>query len=187
MKNSRIRSGLAAAVAVATIGVVSLGLTGAESAAGDIKAKPATPTPVATDQPIGTMTVTPPGGAAFDVDIYSLQVGAGVAVSDASGAGRTTSRPSVSEMVVTRKVDSKSPIFFRYLTTGRILPEVDVVGTLKDGTAFAYELSNVIISGQSASAGGSDFGENMSLNFTKITTAVGAESTTYDLATARTE
>lgn len=180
--SSRIRPRLATVLAVAAIAVVSLGLTGAGTAdAGSDKSKPPAPTP--SNRPVATMVIHPSGGQPITVPVYSLQEGVGVGVSSSSGGTRETSRPSVSEMIVTRKTDSISPVLFGYITRGTTLPEVDLTGSLPDGTPFEYELTDVIVAGLSTSAGGSAFNESLSLNFTKIKTTVGANSATYDLAT----
>jgi type VI secretion system secreted protein Hcp len=181
MNISPIRPRLATVLAVAAIGAVSVGLTGAGSADAGDKSK--TPAPTPGDQPVATMTIHPSGEEPFSVPVYSLQDGVGVGVSSPAGGTRETSRPSVSEMTVSRKTDSTSPVLFRYITRGTILPEVDLSGTLPDGTAFEYELTDVILSGFSTSAGGSSFSESLSLNFTKIVTTVGGNSAGYDLAT----
>jgi type VI protein secretion system component Hcp len=181
VKTSRIRPRLATVLAVATIGAVSLGLTGAGSAtAGNNQAKP--PAPVATSQPVATMTIRPSEGQPFSVPVYSLQHGVGIGISSASGGNREASQPSVSEMTLTRKTDSISPVLFGYVTRGTNLPEVELVGSLPDGTPFEYKLTDVYISGLATSAGGNSFSESLSLNFAKITTTVGANSVTYDLA-----
>lgn len=183
MNISRIRPRLASLLAVAAIGAVSLGLVGAGSATADNeKAKPP-PVPTPGNQPVATMTIHPPSGEPFSIPVHSLQHGAGVGVSGASGGSRQTSQPSVTEMTVTRNTDSTSPVLFGYLTWGTNLPEVELAGSLPDGTPFEYELTDVLISGHSTAAGGSSFSESLSLNFTKITTTVGANSATYDLVT----
>ena len=182
VNNPRIRPRLATVLAVAAIGAVSFGLTGAGSAdAGNVKSKAPAPTP--TDQPVATMTIHPSGEEPFSVPVYTLQEGVGVGISSPAGGTREASRPSVSEMTVSRKTDSTSPVLFGYITRGMTLPEVDLTGTLPDGTPFEYELTDVILSGFSTSAGGSSFSESLSLNFTKIVTTVGANSAGYDLAT----
>ncbi|WP_191277736.1 type VI secretion system tube protein Hcp [Nocardioides flavus (ex Wang et al. 2016)] len=168
-------------LAVPAIGAVALGLTGAGSASGNDRARP--PAPVATSQPVATMTIHPEGGQPFSTPVYSLQNGIGVGVSSSSGGTRTSSQPSVSEMTLTRTTDDISPVLFGYNTRGAILPEVELTGSLPDGTPFAYELRDVIISGLSTSAGGTSFSETLSLNFTKITTTVGDSTAAYDLAT----
>jgi type VI secretion system secreted protein Hcp len=182
MNSSRIRPRLTTALAVAAIGVASFGLTGAGSADA---AKPKPPAPTPSDQPVATMTIHPSGEAPFSVPVYTLQEGVGVGVSSPTGGTRETSKPSVSEMVVTRKTDSTSPVLFSYITRSTTLPEVDLAGTLPDGTPFAYELTDVILSGFSTSAGSSSFSESLSLNFTRIKTTVGANSAGYDLATGK--
>ena len=83
---------------------------------------------------------------------------------------------------MTRSTDSTSPVLFGFLTRGTVLPKVEIAGSLPGGTPFSYELTDVIISGFSSSAGGSSFAESMSLNFTKIKMTVGDNTTTYDLA-----
>ena len=59
---------------------------------------------------------------------------------------------------------------------------MELTGSLPDGTPFEYEPAEGFISGFSTSAGGSSFSESVALNFTKITTRVGASSAAYDLA-----
>lgn len=183
MDTSRIRPRLATVLAVAAIGAVSFGLTGAGNADA---AKPKPPAPTPGDQPIATMTIHPDGAQPFDVPVYSLQEGVGVAISSPAGGTREASKPSVSEMVVSRKTDSTSPTLFRYITTGTKLPEVDLAGTLPDGTPFEYVLTDVLLSGVSTSAGGGTSNESVSLNFAKIRTTVGANSVEYDLETTKT-
>lgn len=184
MNKSRFRPGLATVLAVAAMGAVSLGLTSAGSAsAGNGNGKANPPAPVLSGQPVATMTIHPSNGQPFDVPVYSLQHGVGVGISNSSGGSRETTRPSVSEMTLTRKTDSISPVLFGYITRGTNLPEVDLNGSLPDGTPFEYELTDVLISGFSTSAGGNSFSESVSLNFTKIKTTVGVTSATYDLLT----
>ena len=183
VNKSRIRPRLATLLAVATIGAVSLGLTGAGSANADNDKSKPPPVPTPSNQPVATMTIHPSSGQPFSVPVHSLQHGVGVGISSPSGGTRQTSQPSVSEMTLTRNTDSISPVLFGYITRGTNLPEVELTGSLPDGTPFEYELTDVLISGLSTSAGGSSFNESLSLNFTKIRTTVGASSAAYDLAT----
>jgi hypothetical protein len=179
----RSRPRLATALAVAIIGALSFGLTGAGSADAG-KPTPTPPPPDATSKPVASMTVHPPTGSDITVPVYSLQWGAGLGVSSPSGGTRATSNPSISELTVSRNTDSTSPVLFGYLTRATTLPVVTLTGALPDGTPFEYELRDVIISGFSSSAGGSSYQESLSLNFTKIIDTVGGNSTAYDLVTA---
>ena len=187
MTRSLNRPRTATVIAVAVLGAVSLGLSGAGSADAG---KPKPPPTASTDKPVAMMTIDPTANQDGDeivVPVYSLQWGAGLGVGSAAGGGpRTTSQPSVSEMTVTRKTDSTSPVLVGYLTTATTLPLVTLTGHLPDGTPFEYDLTDVIISGHSSSAGGSSYSDAVSLNFTKITTTVGSSSTTYNLATGQT-
>lgn len=182
MNNSGIRPRLATVLAVAAIGALSFGLTGAGSAAaGPQKPKPPMATP--NNRPVATMTIHPSNGQPFSVPVYSLQVGVGAGVSAPSGGTHTASRASVSEMTLTRHTDSTSPVLFGYIVRGTHLPEVDLTGSLPDGTPFAYKLTGVLISGLSTSAGGTSFEESVALNFTTIRTTVGTNTAVYNLAT----
>lgn len=181
MTTTRVRPRLATVLAVALIGAVSFGISSAGSAGAD---KPKPPPVTTGDQPIATMTIRPATGQPYNIDVHSLQLGVGIGVSSPRGGPRTISEPSVSEITVSRKTDSTSPILFGYITRATILPEVELTGSLPDGTAFAYELTDVIVSGLSESAGSNQFSESLSLNFTKIRTTVGANTAAYDLTTA---
>jgi len=119
-----------------------------------------------------------------DSNITTYQWGAGIGVSSQSGGNRTVSVPSVSELTLTRYVDSISPLFFNALTSG------DPIGTvvISDG-ALTIELREVIISGYSLSASDgatpqqNPRAESISLNFTRVIYSVDDGSACYDLAT----
>jgi type VI secretion system secreted protein Hcp len=183
VNTSPFRPRLATTLAVGLIGALSLGLTLVGSAdAGNGRTTPP-PVPNRSGQPAATMVIHPSSGEDITTEVSSLQVGVGVGVTSPSGAGRSTSAPSVSEMVVTRRTDSNSPVLFSYITRGTVFPQVTLTGALPDGTPVEYVLENVILSGFSTAAGGADWSESLSLNFAKITTTVGPNSATYNLAT----
>lgn len=121
-----------------------------------------------------------------DSNISSLQFGAGLGVSSPSNGVRSVSKPSVSELTLTRNVDELSPLFFQALTMGESIGKVEI----KRGT-LVMELEDVIISGYSVSASDSQSPptsgkptESMSLNYTKITYSVNTSGTCFDLTTS---
>jgi type VI protein secretion system component Hcp len=182
VNTSRFRPRLATTLAVGLIGALSLGLTLVGSAdAGSGRTTPP-PVPNRSGQPAATMVIHQSSGEDITTEVSSLQVGVGVGVSN-SGPGPMPSNPQVSEMVVTRTTDSNSPVLFSYITQGTRLYMLTLTGALPDGTPVEYVLENVILSGFSTAAGGADWSESLSLNFAKITTTVGPNSATYNLAT----
>ena len=138
------------------------------------------------------------------IEIGSVQWGVGRAISSPTGgANREVSAPSISELTITKTLDSTSPKLFLNAVggSGNIakveLHLVDNSSTGGAGTVF-YKLilKNVLVSGQSTSAAaGSDRPtESISLNFTKIEmeyVTIGvdgksSEKANYDLTTAKT-
>ncbi|TWH02372.1 Hemolysin-coregulated protein (uncharacterized) [Nocardioides sp. J9] len=182
MTTSRTRARLAAVLAVGAIGAVSIGLTSVGTADADKGGKPPKPEPGTSA--VATMTIHPSSGDPIEVEVTSLQTGVGVSVSGSAASGqREASRPSLTEMNVTRSTDSTSPVLFGYITTGTLLPEVELAGTLPDGTPFEYELGDVFLSSQASAAGDENFTESLSLNFASIRTTVGGNSAAYDQGT----
>lgn len=107
------------------------------------------------------------------VDIGSLQFGVGRAISTPAGstANREASEPSVSEVTLTKTLDSSSPKFFTEACTGAAGKKVviDLVSTGSPGVTYTqYTLYNTLVSGYSVSTGGDRPAESLSLSFTKI-------------------
>jgi type VI secretion system secreted protein Hcp len=139
------------------------------------------------------------------IELQSVQWGVGRGISSPTGGtNREASAPSISELTLTKTLDSSTPKLFLNAVGGSgVIPKVELhfVDTSSTGGAgtvfYSLELTNVLVSGLSTSAAaGSDRPqESISLNFTKIemkysivdekggTTVVGAEG--YDLATAK--
>ncbi|MCC5986217.1 MAG: type VI secretion system tube protein Hcp [Pararhodobacter sp.] len=132
--------------------------------------------------------------------IDSLQWGAGRGIMTPSGStrNREASEPSVSEITVTKSMDSSSPSFFTEALTGNKGAEVKInlVSTGSPGRVFAtYTLSDALVSGYNMSSGGDRPSESISINFSKIQfkyipskTEHGAGTPTtvsYDLATTK--
>lgn len=132
-------------------------------------------------------------------ECHSFQWGAGVGVGSPRGGDRTTSEPSVSEISVTKTLDTSSEKIFKSLLNGDNLGEGTISFTAAvKGTAIAYatlKLDDVIVSGYSMSSGGDGLpSESISLNFKKFDWAfsgrddqqVGkATHLIYDLSTAK--
>ncbi|CBS86350.1 Hcp family type VI secretion system effector [Azospirillum lipoferum] len=107
------------------------------------------------------------------LDVSSLQWGVGRAISTPSGstANREASEPSVSEVTITKQMDSSSPKFFVESCTGAIGKKVQIhlVTTGSPGNTYAeYTLTNALVSAYSMSSGGDRPSESISISFTKM-------------------
>jgi type VI secretion system secreted protein Hcp len=135
------------------------------------------------------------------LDIESLQWGVGRAIMTPSGSAqnREASEPSVSEVTVTKRMDSSSALLFQEACAGNAGKKVtiDLVTTGDPGDIYmTYTLHNALVSGYSISTGGDRPTESVSLNFTKIemkytqfdekNKVVNNFPASYDLATTKT-
>lgn len=137
------------------------------------------------------------------IEVGSAQWGVSRAISSSAGvANREASTPSISEITLTKTLDSTSPALFLNAVGGGATPgggtvKLRLVDTTAGTVFYELTLSNVLVSSQSNSASTGDGRpqESISLNFTKIemkyipTDAKGAPGTPvtagYDLATAK--
>jgi type VI secretion system secreted protein Hcp len=147
------------------------------------------------------------GGATEDnhvgwIQVDSLQFGVGRALNNPLGhaTSREAGQPNVSEIHVTKSMDSASIELFGWAVSkfdAKIL-KIDVTSAGKGDKPFAsYTLENAVISGYSVSAPREgNIAESISFNFTKITekfVSYGADNKTvlatvvkgYDLALAK--
>jgi type VI secretion system secreted protein Hcp len=108
------------------------------------------------------------------IELNSLQWGVGRAVGTAARGSTTreSSEPSISELVVTKRMDVASNKLFQDAVGGDFSTKVTIkmTTTTKDQvtTFLKYELTNTGLSGYSVSSGGDAPTESLSLNFTKI-------------------
>ena len=107
------------------------------------------------------------------MEINSCQMGAGRGISTPVGGSskREASAPSISEIVVTRLLDSVSTRLFSECVGGvGVDATIEFVTTNSDKleTYLTVKLTNTMISGYSFSSGGDRPSESISLNFTKI-------------------
>ena len=132
------------------------------------------------------------------IELSSFQWGISRSISSPTGsiADRESTAPSVSEIKVTKSLDSSSPYLFKEALIGEgQTVTIDFVKNVTTGPGLVYleiVLTNTLVSGFSTSSGGDRPTESLSLNFTKVqyknTTqdANGANTSvvvTYDLAT----
>jgi len=108
------------------------------------------------------------------IDASSLQWGVGRAISSAVGtsADREASKPSISEVSITKLMDESSPSIFTEACVGKgKLVKIDLctVGSDQIDTYMSYELEDCMISGYSVSTGGDRPSESISFSFTKMT------------------
>ena len=108
------------------------------------------------------------------IELSSFQWGVGRAIGTAArgAATREASEPSISEIVVTKRLDKASTKLFMDAVAGDLSATVKFkfTTTTKDkiDTFLAYELTNCGLSGYSISSGGDAPTESLSLNFTKV-------------------
>jgi type VI secretion system secreted protein Hcp len=108
------------------------------------------------------------------IEATSFQFGVGRAIASVVGKGkdREASAPSISEITLTKEMDSSSPFLFQEATVGlakKVTIHFAKTGASKIETYLEYVLENCMISGYSVSSGGDRPTESLSLNFTKIT------------------
>jgi len=115
------------------------------------------------------------------IQLGSFQWGVGRAVNTPHGSEDTRegSEPSVSEVVVTKRMEKASPKLWQDAVGGDFSTTVNVVftSTTKDKVEkyLEYEFTNTGLSGYSVSAGSDDAPqESLSLNFAKVTWKYGA-------------
>jgi len=110
------------------------------------------------------------------IELNSFQWGVGRAISMPMGGGvskRESSDPSISEVSITKDMDSTSPKVLSESLIGKMDTEVKIAITrTKSGgetEEFAsYILTNSAVSGYSVSSGGDRPSESLSINFTKV-------------------
>ena len=108
------------------------------------------------------------------IDVGSLQWGVGRAISSAIGTAkdREASKPSISEVSITKLMDESSPLIFTEACVGKakkIQIHLCTTGTDQIDTYMEYELENCMVSGYTVSSGGDRPSESISLSFTKLT------------------
>ena len=107
------------------------------------------------------------------IDVSSMQWGVGRAISSSVGtsADREASKPSISEVSVTKIMDQSSPLIFTEACVGKgkkVTVDLCTTGTESIDTYMSYELEDCMISGYSVSSGGDRPSESISLSFTKM-------------------
>lgn len=106
------------------------------------------------------------------IEISTVQWGAGVGVVNDRNADRTTSKASVSEITLSKNLDKSTEGLFKALLLGEPEAKVTLSFTAATkGESIAYltlDLEQVIVSSYSMSSGGDFPVESLSLNFTKF-------------------
>ncbi|MFT5691700.1 MAG: type VI secretion system secreted protein Hcp [Oceanicoccus sp.] len=114
-------------------------------------------------------------GYADWINIQSLQYGIGRGISMEAGnvANREASRPSISELSISKMMDTSSAKLLNESVTGaagiKVVIEIVKTGAKQLDKFCTIELENVLVSGYSVSSGGEGApSESISLSFTKI-------------------
>ncbi|MDH3325453.1 MAG: type VI secretion system tube protein Hcp [Gammaproteobacteria bacterium] len=108
------------------------------------------------------------------IDVSSMQWGVGRSISSSVGtsADREASKPSISEVSITKMMDESSPMIFTEACVGKgkkVLIDLCTVGSDQVQAYMSYELEDCMISGYSVSTGGDRPSESISFSFTKMT------------------
>jgi len=107
----------------------------------------------------------------IELNSFQFVVSRGVS-SGAGGATRESSSPSISEIVVSKYLDSASPKLYQDSLAGAFDTKVTIKMTSttknKVETFLTYELTDCGVSSYSQSSGGDAPVESLSLNFVKI-------------------
>ncbi|MDX1811259.1 MAG: type VI secretion system tube protein Hcp [Gammaproteobacteria bacterium] len=104
----------------------------------------------------------------------SIQWGVGRSISSAVGTSkdREASKPSISEVAVSKLMDESTPLLFTEACVGKakkVQIHLCTTGTEKIDTFMEYELEDCMISGYSMSSGGDSRPvESLSFSFTKM-------------------
>lgn len=109
----------------------------------------------------------------IELDSFQFGVGRGISMEVGNMANREATRPSISEITLTKMMDNASGGLFKESLTGTegVVVQIHIVQTgASQVEKFAtYELSDVLISSYSSSAGGGGAPhESISLSFSKI-------------------
>ena len=108
------------------------------------------------------------------IELSSFQWGVGRGISSPARGSKTRegSEPSISEVVVTKPLDTSSPNLFIDAVAGEMNTKavIKFTSTIKNkvDTYLTYEMTNTGLSGYSVSSGGDRPTESLSLNFTKM-------------------
>jgi type VI secretion system secreted protein Hcp len=104
----------------------------------------------------------------IQVGSFQWGVGRGISMDTGSIADRGNTKPSLSEIVVTKSYDSASPKLFTWATVGTG-KKVVLHFTKEDGSSYLeVTLESVIPSGYSLSSGGDEPSESLSMSYVKI-------------------
>lgn len=109
----------------------------------------------------------------ISVQSFQFGVGRGISMEAGNMSNREASRPSLSEITVTKAADTSATALFKEAVTGAAGKKVTIkfvqTGSDKVVEYMTYTLEDVLVSGYSVSASGdSDPFESISLSYSKI-------------------
>ena len=126
------------------------------------------------------------------IELNSFQWGVGRGITSprdpqSGSADRESSAPSVSEIVITKRVDAASPVFSKLALQGKgdnCELHFDKGNTSNTQPYMTINLENVMVSHYSLSSGGDRPTESLTLNFTKIEYKNNVQTGTSGLTTS---
>ena len=109
----------------------------------------------------------------IDLGSFSWGVGRGISMEPGAIANREASRPSISEVTISKSMDNATPGLFKDSVSGDagalVVIQFVQTGASKIETYMKYTLENCLVSSYSVSAGADGKPiENISLSFTKV-------------------
>jgi type VI secretion system secreted protein Hcp len=108
----------------------------------------------------------------IELTAFQWGVGRGIGSATSGQASRESSIPSISEITVTKRMDSASPGLWTDSVAGQLNSDVNIVFTTTDKgdnkEYLKYQLTNTGLSAYQLSSHGDRPQETLSLNFTKV-------------------
>jgi type VI secretion system secreted protein Hcp len=108
----------------------------------------------------------------IEIESVSFGIGRGISTTTGADTNREAGTPSVSEIVVSKKLDAASSYLMQDALHGEgVVAKIHLVHSDKDKIQpyNEFELENCLLSGWSYSYAGERPSETVSINFTKIT------------------
>ena len=147
----------------------------------------------------GNVTADGYDGGWIKLDSMQVGIGRGISMEAGNMSNREATRPSLSEVSISKVMDSASSGLFKESLTGDagvpVIIDIVKTGADKIEKYVSYELENCLVSSYSVSAGDAAPSEGISLSFSKMTMSYTASDRTnkggtpervgYDLQTGK--
>lgn len=105
-----------------------------------------------------------------EIEVLSFSLGASQA-SSAAGTRLSATRPCVSDVNFSKRLDKASPLLFANAATGMVIPKAKLTARragLGQQEFLVIELTNVLVSSYTAGASGEEASDQFALNFASM-------------------